>query len=256
MATLRIFRGPELLVEHRLRPGRTIIGRADTCDIALPGDAISRTHCIIEGNKTDWRATDRSRHGTLLNEQILTDTKPIVDGSVLSVGPFLIEVSLTASPPPATAVQNVDHDHELLIDTEDQLHVERAVLVVHLDNPETIRFPLNRPRLGVGGPNSNIHVAGLVDDHFWLRITRGRVMIEPGRGAVFLEGQRLRTITPLYADEEFQAGLIRFRVDRTIFEESPKASGFGDMVGESEKITLLFGILRRGHVALYIALTH
>jgi len=97
----------------------------------------------------------------------------------------------------------------------------------------------------VGGPNSNIHVEGLVDDHFWLRITRGRVMIEPGQGAVFLEGQRLRTITPLYADEEFQAGLIRFRVDRTIFEESPKASGFGDMVGESEKITLLFGILRR-----------
>ena len=48
MATLQIFRGETPLLEYRLHVGRFVIGRADTCDVALPDEQVSRTHCFLE----------------------------------------------------------------------------------------------------------------------------------------------------------------------------------------------------------------
>ena len=54
MARLMFFRGEDLLIEYRLRAGRTAIGRSDTSDVALPGEEISRTHCLIDGQGDEW----------------------------------------------------------------------------------------------------------------------------------------------------------------------------------------------------------
>jgi two-component system NtrC family response regulator len=73
--------------------------------------------------------------------------------------------------------------------------------------------------------------------------------VEPGKGAVFLDGERIRDITPLYADETLQIGGTLLRVERNVDDEETLAQKFGDMVGEGRVIQQVFGVLRRvaGH---------
>ena len=52
MPHLSFSQADRVLLTHLLRPGRTVIGRSDRCDVALPGDAISRTHCTIRSSST------------------------------------------------------------------------------------------------------------------------------------------------------------------------------------------------------------
>ena len=67
MANLLFYRGEETLLEYRLHSNRTSIGRADTCDVALPGDAISRTHCFVVHRDGAYEVIDRSRHGIVVD---------------------------------------------------------------------------------------------------------------------------------------------------------------------------------------------
>ena len=69
MAQLLFYRGDEKLIEYRLAGGRTSIGRADSCDVALPGDAISRTHCFVVQRDGAYEVIDRSRHGITVDGQ-------------------------------------------------------------------------------------------------------------------------------------------------------------------------------------------
>jgi len=76
--------GRDLFV-HPLREGRTVIGRSDRCDIALPGEAISRIHCALERRIEGWWLHDRSRHGIKVNgvaveRHLLADQDEIVLG--------------------------------------------------------------------------------------------------------------------------------------------------------------------------------
>ena len=89
----------------------------------------------------------------------------------------------------------------------------------------------------------------LVTHHCWLTVSRGRVMIESGQGAAWLDGSRVRGITPLYADECFRIGNTLLRVERGQDDELPYFKRFGEMVAESKEMTRLFGVLRRmsGH---------
>ena len=61
--------GQRPLFEYRLAKRRTTIGRSDLCDVSLPGEELSREHCILEERRGQWILKDCSRHGTFVNGQ-------------------------------------------------------------------------------------------------------------------------------------------------------------------------------------------
>ena len=247
MPRLLFYRGPELLLEYRLRSGRTCIGRADTCDVALVGDAVSRTHCLIDGDERGWRVTDRSRHGTTLNEQPIDRSAPLADGDDLGVGRYRVTFQATHVRAAPTADAIATSPHELLVRADDVLCVERAVLVVTEGPAAGREVPLRRSLVTVGGVGSDIEIQepGAVARHCRLRVSRGRVMLAPGEGPTYLNGRRIVDITPIFPGEELAIGSTRARVDTRPSEDDPTAAQFGDMVGESRSIRQLFGKLRR-----------
>jgi hypothetical protein len=70
---------------HLLRP-RSVIGRADDCDVCLVGRAVSRHHAQIEHSDAGTVLTDlRSTNGVFLNGVGVTDS-PVAAGDLLRVG--------------------------------------------------------------------------------------------------------------------------------------------------------------------------
>ncbi|HCH64931.1 MAG: hypothetical protein CL927_05225 [Deltaproteobacteria bacterium] len=248
MPRIRIFHGEVLLLEHRLRPGRTTIGRADQCDIALPGTTISRLHCTFRGNDRGWRVDDHSRHGTWVNSERVDGHASLSDGASVRIGEFTATLVLQAAKARPTAPRPTDQSHEQVVGTvADGLRVERAALSI-VDGPgKNSRFVLRSPRVGLGGEGSQIVLPDtrLTRDHVYLRVSRGRVMVEPGRGAAYLDGERVRAITPLYAEEELLLGETVLRTERFVDEEPVISTHFGEMVAHSASMKSLFGKLRR-----------
>ena len=253
MPRLQFFRGPESLLEYRLSPGRTTIGRADSCDIALPGDEISRTHCMVEGSDKGWVLIDRSKHGTKLDGKLVDGRAPLEHGSRITLGPYMVEFRSDQQEAAPTAEAIPDRGHELLIATDAQIHVERATLTVVSGATPGTEAKLSKSFLTIGAAGSDIVLndASLVPKHVRVHTSRGRVMLEPGAGAAWVDGERVRDILPLYAGEEFRIGETVLRVDKGIDDETPFAHRFGEMVGESRPMQKLFGLLRRvaGHHA-------
>lgn len=251
MAHLLFFRGEEKLIEYRLPPGRTTIGRADSCDVALPGDTISRTHCFVERRTDGFRVVDRSRHGITV-DGVVVDRAVLVDGQEVCLGAYRIQLKVDSQMAGPTAEAVHDHGHEVVVNADaESMMIERAVLVVEVGVDAGTRRTLRKRRMTLGRLEGDIRLRdpGIVDDHCVFRVSRGRVMVEPGKGAVFLDGDRIRQITPLYADETLQVGMSQLRVERDIEDEQPFARRFGEMVGESQPMQKLFGVLRRmaGH---------
>jgi len=251
MAHLIFLRGDGPLIEYRLRPGRTTIGRADSCDVALPGGEISRTHCLVDGDDDGWRITDRSRHGIIVDGRRVSRAD-LEDGSRVLIGPYVMQVRLSRSEARPTEDVVGDRSHEVILATDDGgLRVERAWLVIDEGPDAGRRFPLTAGRVSVGAPPSDVVLsdADLQPDHLRLRLARGRAMVEPGRGGTWLDGGRVRDITPLYRDEQLSLGQTVARVEHDAAEEQPLAARFGEMVGESATMRQLFGMLRRfaGH---------
>ena len=247
MAQLLFYRGDEKLIEYRLSGGRTSIGRADSCDVALPGDAISRTHCFIVQRDGAYEVIDRSRHG------ITVDGRPVkramlADGTELGVGGFRVTLRTEQSTPAPTAEVIPDRGHERVMDADNNgVVVERVVLVVESGPDEGSRKVLKKSRMSVGRRMSDLRFSDtlVTEDHCYLRVALGRVMVEPGKGAVYIDGARVRAITPLYADETLRLGANVLRIERSLDEEVPFAKTFGGMVGECQMMLSVFGVLRR-----------
>ncbi len=251
MAHLVFRSGETPLIEYRLRPGRTTVGRADSCDVSLPGGEISRTHLFVDGDGESWRVIDRSRHGILVDGHSASRAE-LRDGSTIRLGPYTVEVRLSRSAERPTDEAVAERNHELILATDDgSLQIEQPWLVVVAGPDAGQRFRLNSARVSVGSPPSTIRLKDpdLQPEHLRLRLSRGRVMVEPGKGASFLDGNRVRDITPLYPDEELCLGQSVVRIEHHSGGESPEARQFGEMVGESQSIRQLFGTLRRyaGH---------
>ena len=104
MARLMFYRGDDLLIDYRLRPGRTAIGRSDGSDVALPGEEISRTHCLIDGEGDRWEIVDRSRHGTRVNGRAVRRAD-LADGDQIEIGVFLRIAVKSSSCSARTAVR-------------------------------------------------------------------------------------------------------------------------------------------------------
>jgi pSer/pThr/pTyr-binding forkhead associated (FHA) protein len=97
------------------KPGKRLLGRADGCDVRLPGDweymTISRLHCLLEVNPPHIRVWDvGSRNGTYVNGERIgpgnwpppPDLKeadlqgsPLHEGDVLQVGNIEFQVHIS-----------------------------------------------------------------------------------------------------------------------------------------------------------------
>ena len=247
MAQLLFFRGDEKLIEYRLGSSRVSIGRADSCDVALPGEEISRTHCFVVQRDGCFEVIDRSRHGITV-DGLSVKRSALVDGSELGVGGYRVLLKLDPSVAGPTSEAVPDRGYELVMDAgSDGLVVEHACLVVQSGPDEGSKKILKKSRMSVGRRQSDVRFSdpSIVEEHCFLRVARGRVMVEPGKGAAYIDGERVRAITPLYADEMLSLGANLLRVERSLDEEVPFAKTFGDMVGHCKLMLSVFGVLRR-----------
>src|SRR5205085_1735807 len=88
MAQLQFHDAGRPLFVFVLKSARTVIGRSDACDLALPSESVSRVHCFLEQRGDRWFVVDRSRHGTSVNGQRIESSKEVVDGDDLGIGTY------------------------------------------------------------------------------------------------------------------------------------------------------------------------
>ncbi len=250
MPTLHFLRGNDELFVHVLRGGRTLIGRSDRCDIALPSDSISRTHCMIDQRPDGFYLVDRSRHGTLVNGEPAHE-QLLADGDVVAIGAWRArydeKTSASMSGKTATMPMLSMAHEELLEIRDDAVAYVRARIVFEGGPRDGEAIQIDRSRVGVGGKGSAIELdPHLPMNAMFARVVRGRPMVEPGHGAAFLEDQRVREITPVLPGEVVRIGDVQFRLEPYTVEESGKErEGFGAMVGSTPQMRKLFGTLMR-----------
>jgi len=250
MPTLHFYKGDDELFAHVLRSGRTVIGRSDRCDIALPSDAISRVHCMVDLRPDGAWLVDRSRHGTPVNGDARPETH-LSEGDALTIGPWTARFSTKATPGSRQATATLPArpgTHEEVVEIrDDQVATSQAQLVIDVGDLAGEAFKLTQPRTGVGGPGSSIVLdRRLPRDAVYVRVVRGRPMLEPGQAACFLDDTRVRTITPVLPGEPVRVGEHSFRIEpRTVVEQGRELAGFGEMVGASHAMRKLFGALHR-----------
>ncbi|MEL6346530.1 MAG: sigma 54-interacting transcriptional regulator [Myxococcota bacterium] len=247
MPSLVFYRDDQKLLEYRLRPGRTTIGRADSCDIALPGDQISRTHCFVEGHGGNWTLIDRSRHGTTLDGK-RARRETLKNNAEIGIGGYhatFIEQRREAAP--TMEAYSPLRTHEQVLFTEDEgLQVRRARLVIVDGNDVGRELVPRRAQATLGGPGSDLVLPDpmAAAEHCRLRVARGRLMVEPRNGPVWFEGQRLRMLTPILPGEEFRVGQTTLRMDASPMQIDESADRFGEMLGVSRAMRRVFGRLR------------
>ncbi|MEN9786918.1 MAG: hypothetical protein RLZZ299_2182 [Pseudomonadota bacterium] len=234
-----------------LRAGVTRIGRADTCDVVLPDEGVSRTHCVVSASDGGWTVANLSRNGTWLRGEALAEVSVLVHGDELRVGPFRVRVDLEAGSDDRTTerAQPEARDEELL-ETHHGIALREPWLVITRGPGRGQRTRLRGGRCAVGGEGSAVVLpdARLVRDHCRLRLMHGRTVVEPGEGAVFLGPTRIRDIVPLYPGEDLRAGDTEFTVEwteRVAGRPEVRADAFGELVGISETLCTAFGMLRR-----------
>jgi transcriptional regulator with AAA-type ATPase domain len=251
MPHLQFSRDDTPLFVHLLQPGRTVIGRSDRCDLALPADGVSRIHCVVEQRGDRWEVTDRSRHGIQLNGAPVDGRAPLSSGDRLAIGPytaaFRVEGDAALRAPTATTPLPAAVHEEIIEITEDSVASTRARITFVRGPREGEVRDLDRARMSLGGPGSSLELDGdLPRAAVWIRVVRSRVMVEPGHAPAFLAGTRVRDITPALPGEELRVGPHGFVVEADLVREAPVPVGaFGEMVGRAPVMKRLFGILHR-----------
>ena len=228
MPILKFFRENQLLFVQTVQ-SRIIIGRSDRCDISLPGPDISRKHCMISPINGEWQLVDHSRHGTYVNGDKV-DRCVLNYGSQIQILNYRIDFLDGWSTNQATEEIVESEEHLFIITTDKKVHSYSAELIVVQGDRTVQRLPLMRPRLSVGAKGSDIWIRDpkILHHHCFLRISRGRVMLEPGEGPAFLDGRKVLSITPLYAEEEFRIGDSFLYVERRVNVEEDRTEQFGD----------------------------
>ncbi len=251
MPTLHFTDGDQTMFVHLLRPGRTVFGRSDSCDVALPSDELSRTHCIVEQRASGWLVVDRSRNGTFVNGERADKPTPLREGDVLTIGPYAARFAATierSGDQTTVTMQAVPAPHEELVEVTDaSVATARAELVFVRGPRQGESFVLRRMVTSLGGPGADLVLDDTLPERGVLvRVVRGRVMVEPVEAGAWLAGQKVRQITPALKGEELRVGEHAMIVGvRTESEPAGERSSFGAMVGQSSPMRKLFAVLSR-----------
>ncbi len=71
-----------------LRPGRTLIGRGDACDVTLASSTVSVQHCAVDVDPLGEVvvADLGSRNGTRIGSEIVRDRRKVAPGEIMLLG--------------------------------------------------------------------------------------------------------------------------------------------------------------------------
>ena len=245
MGTLVFSVKNQRLFEFKLTSQHISIGRSDSCDVALPGEGLSRQHCTLSRRGHRWMLTDTSKHGTFIGDEKITK-RVLGVGSSFQIGPYSVMMQESTQPAEETAVFSPKH-HEFIVACDDALIVERATLSVIRGPDKGRSFTLSKIENIIGGSGSPVVIKddSIMDNHFSVVVARGRPMILPQNGPVYLDGHRLIGLTPVYPDDVLSVGQSKFTVKPlTIEEEQPETDQFGAMIGSTNIMLQTFGRLK------------
>ncbi len=109
IVTLRDLVGTEFQEQIRVLTPRFTIGRAEDCDLRPTCPLVSRHHCELLFNGSQWTILDNnSKNGTFVNGQRITGPQPLHSGDVVGVGQRRLAVELHGDLLPTTAPRPTD----------------------------------------------------------------------------------------------------------------------------------------------------
>jgi len=77
---------------------KCMIGRGEDCHLRPQSDAISRHHCVIVTSENEVVVRDlKSRNGTFVNDEQVTEEAVLLNGDMLPVGPLQFELMIEQS---------------------------------------------------------------------------------------------------------------------------------------------------------------
>jgi pSer/pThr/pTyr-binding forkhead associated (FHA) protein len=95
---LKILQGSNTGKELKIPTPKCVIGRGEDCHLRPNSDAISRHHCVVESSENEVIVRDlKSRNGTFVNEEKVTDVAVLLNGDILRVGPLQFELMIEQS---------------------------------------------------------------------------------------------------------------------------------------------------------------
>ena len=156
MPRLILTLGGRTVMEHRLRDGRTVIGRSDACDFTIPGETISRTHCVVQSGQEGWQLIDRSRHGVQVNGSTIEGSHDLEAGDRIALDEYVLEFARGGKRAgPTASVGMAKQPAEELVAAEGALAVLYARLEV-VEGPASGQVVLlEHTKQTVGGPGSD-----------------------------------------------------------------------------------------------------
>lgn len=114
-----------------LPEGRTVFGRAESCEVTLDNEAVSTHHLEISARGGALLATDLdSSNGTVLNGAALDRPRRLRNGDVLQVGPFRLEI---AFPPQLRHESTVAASAQMPDLTDEERSIARALVAPYRD---------------------------------------------------------------------------------------------------------------------------
>jgi pSer/pThr/pTyr-binding forkhead associated (FHA) protein len=137
-----ISEGGEAASSVGLAEGRNVFGRADSCEVTLPNEAVSTDHLEISVRSGSLLATDLdSSNGTTLNGDPLDRPRRLRDGDVIQVGPYRLEVAL---PPQIRHESTVAASSDSIRLTEEERETARALVAPYRDSAVKAPRPATR----------------------------------------------------------------------------------------------------------------
>src|SRR5438034_9286777 len=95
---LKILQGSKAGKEQSIPTPQCLIGRGDECHLRPQSEAISRKHCVIITSENEVIVRDlKSRNGTFVNDEKVTDEAVLLNGDILRVGPLQFEMIVEQS---------------------------------------------------------------------------------------------------------------------------------------------------------------
>ena len=244
MFHLQFFRNEQPIFTHILHR-ETLVGRSDRCDVSLPSSDISRKHCLFTQKEGVWWVEDLSKHG------ITVDGRPqkkseLRHGTQIGIMDFSCQFLVGWESTQKTKEIPISAEHMFIMSADNEIHTYSSYLLVSVQG-EKKQISLSQARLSVGGGDSDILITDpkLRPHHCFFRVSRGRVMVEPGAGPVIFDGQMLHSITPLFPDDELRIGDTSITILDGTHSERPSKHFFGSMKSEVEEMQRIFGMLER-----------
>ena len=228
MAVLQFYKHSELLFEHPLRSSSLTIGRSDRCDVALPGELISRTHLVLHRRGANWVLRDCSKHGVLVDGNPLEEKKLLQGGEWISVGAYRLRIS--------KEIRQLEETHEeptsavdiIVASSEEIVSIKALIKVIEgTDKGEAFELSAKKNTVGRGEDAIALSDPSVVSNHAQFIVSRGRVMVSALNGPVFLDGLSVHDLTPVFPGECVRLGDTVLEVQQKQRSEQASSLGFG-----------------------------